>query len=155
MAQTIKNGGFALDIETLPDLWRDRKRHLGLPLSFTSYRLNASKLILNTGMLNLKEEEILLYRIRDISVSETLLDRMFGVGTLTLTSSDSTHPTLTIQHVKHPRLVKEALSKCIEEDRRNRKIRATELMDGGMPLEEAYGSQDELVEADEQLGQGL
>lgn len=155
MAQTIKNGGFALDLETLPELWRDRKRYLGLPISFTSYTLNESKLLLNTGIFNLKEEEILLYRIRDISVSESLADRIFRVGTLSITSSDSTHPTLTIQHVKNPRLVKEALSKCIEEDRRKRKIRATELMDGGASLEDTDTDQGELLEADEQLGQGL
>ncbi len=149
MADTLKNGKFALELETAPDLWCDRKRLLGLPLTFTKYTLNAHKLLLNTGVFNLKEEEILLYRIRDISVTQNLADRMFGVGTLVITSSDNSHPMLKIEHVKKPRLVKEALSKCIEADRRTRKIRATELMDGGMPFEQ---DADELMEADEQLG---
>ncbi len=149
MANTLKNGGFAVELDTLPDLWCDRKRFLGLPITFTKYKLNANKLLLNTGIFNLKEEEILLYRIRDISLSENLIDRMFRVGTLFLTSSDNSHPMLKIEHVKNPRMVKDALSKCIDQDRRNRKIRATELMDGGMPLEQ---DGDERMEADEQIG---
>lgn len=153
MAQSLKNGSFALDLETLPDLWCDRKRLLGMPITFTKYSLNANKLLLNTGIFNLKEEEILLYRIRDISVTQNFMDRIFRVGTLVLTSSDNSHPMLKIEHVKKPRMVKDALSKCIEADRRQRKIRATELMDGGMPLDQNDG--DELVEADEQIGQGL
>ncbi len=147
MAQNLKNGGFALDVDTLPDLWCDRKRLLGMPITFTKYTLNANKLLLNTGILHLKEEEILLYRIRDISFSQSVADRVFGVGTLIVTSTDSSNPQLEIKHVKNPRKVKEALSTCIEEDRRQRKIRATELMEAG------YGQDsDELMEADEQLG---
>ncbi|MFI3170374.1 MAG: PH domain-containing protein [Faecalibacterium sp.] len=149
MSKNLKNGSFALALDTLPTLWCDRKRILGMPISFTKYTLNANKLLLNTGFINLKEEEILLYRIRDISFSQSFWDRLFRVGNLTLTSSDNSHPTLEIKHVKKPRSVKEALSKCIEEDRRQRKIRATELMDDTLPFEQ---DGDELMETDEQVG---
>ena len=39
-------------------LWADRKRHLGLPLSFTKYSLTETRLFCETGLLNLKEEEM-------------------------------------------------------------------------------------------------
>ena len=130
MEKKLKSGGFAVEVEELPQLWHDRKRHFGLPWSFTSYSLNADKLLINTGLFNLKEDEILLYRIRDISVSQSLWERIFGVGTVCLTSSDSTLPHLDLQHVKDPRKVKEVLSKCVESSRRKNGIRSTELMSG-------------------------
>ena len=40
-------------------LWRARKRtFLGLPLSFTVYKLTAEKLMIESGFLNKREEEI-------------------------------------------------------------------------------------------------
>lgn len=130
MGEKLKNGGFAMDVEQLPELWRDRKRNFGLPVSFTVYTLNADKLLINTGLFNLKEEEIMLYRIRDISVRQSFADRLFGVGTVCITSSDASVPHLDLQNVKNPRKVKEVLSKCVEDSRRRNGIRSTELMNG-------------------------
>lgn len=133
MEKKLKNGGFAVEVEQLPELWRDRKRYLGMPLSFTSYTLNAEKLLLNTGLLNLREEEVLLYRVRDVGMRQSLAERIFGVGTICVTSSDATVPHLELVHVKNPRKVKDVLSKCVEESRRRNGIRSTELMGGPRP----------------------
>ena len=48
-------------------IWKDRKRILGMPISFTRYRLTEDRLFLITGLLNIKEEELILYRVLDIS----------------------------------------------------------------------------------------
>ena len=61
-------------------LWKDRKRYFGLPLSFTRYALSEDRLFLSVGFLNIKDDEILLYRIRDINTSRNLWQRIFGVG---------------------------------------------------------------------------
>ena len=50
-------------------IWRDRKRFLGMPLSFTRYALSEDRLFLSVGFLSIKDEEVLLYRVRDISSS--------------------------------------------------------------------------------------
>lgn len=44
-------------------LWRDRKRHFGLPLSFTTYSISDDRLFIKTGMLNERQEETLLYLV--------------------------------------------------------------------------------------------
>ena len=88
-------------------LWKDRKRWLGMPLSFTRYALSEDRLFLSVGFLNIKDEEILLYRIRDLSVSRTLWQRLFGVGTITVTSSDKTQPVIILKNIKDPMHVKE------------------------------------------------
>ena len=81
-------------------LWEDRKRNLGLPLSFTKYSLTEDRLFERVGFLNLRYEEILLYRIRDISLREPLSQRIFGVGTILIHSSDQSRPHLEIKRVK-------------------------------------------------------
>ena len=85
---------------TIEYLWKDRKRHLGMPLSFTRYQLSEDRLFLSQGFLNIKDDEVLLYRVRDIDTRRNLWQRLFGVGTITVLSSDRTTPTLVLKNVK-------------------------------------------------------
>ena len=108
-------------------LWRDRKRLLGMPLSFTRYMLSEDRLFLSKGFLNVKDEELLLYRVRDISTGRTLLQRILGVGTVTVLSSDKTNPTLVLKNIKDPIAVKEILHNRVEEMKLRRQVRVNEL----------------------------
>ena len=66
-------------------VWKDRKRTLfGLPWSFTRYYLTEDKLIIETGFLSRREEEIRLYRILDITLQRPFAQRLFGLGTVHL-----------------------------------------------------------------------
>lgn len=108
-------------------LWKDRKRFLGMPLGFTRYMLSDDRLFLSKGFLNVKDDEILLYRVRDIATSRSLLQRIFGVGTVTVLSSDKTSPTLVMKNIKDPIAVKEMLHKRVEEMKLRRQVRVSEL----------------------------
>ena len=108
-------------------LWKDRKRFLGMPLSFTRYMLSEDRLFLSKGFLNVKDEELLLYRVRDISTGRTLLQRILGVGTVTVLSSDKTNPTLVLKNIKDPIAVKEVLHNRVEEMKLRRQVRVNEL----------------------------
>lgn len=107
-------------------LWKDRKRYLGLPLSFTRYALSEDRLFNSVGFLNIRDEEMLLYRVRDLSVSRSLWQRLFGVGTVTVTSSDKSQPVLQLQNVRDPLFVKEQLHQQVEEMKLRRKVRIGE-----------------------------
>lgn len=109
-------------------LWKDRKRYLGMPLSFTRYAMSEDRLFLSTGFFTIKDEEVLLYRIRDIHTSRTLWQRLFGVGTVTVLSSDKTMSSLVLKNVKHPIQVKELLHKQVEEMKIRRRVRLGEIM---------------------------
>lgn len=109
-------------------LWKDRLRHLGLPLSFTRYALSEDRLFLETGLLSTRCEEILLYRVRDISLKITLGQRIFGVGTITIQSSDKSLPVLEIKNVKAPRETKELIHQTVEEMKLSRRMRVGEIM---------------------------
>ena len=109
-------------------LWKDRKRYFGLPWSFTRYMLSEDRLFISVGFLNIKDDEILLYRVRDIDTNRTLWQRLFGVGTITVVSSDKTMPTLVLQNVKDPVFVKELIHKQVEEVKIQRRVRFGEIM---------------------------
>lgn len=109
-------------------LWKDRKRFFGMPITFTRYGVSEDRLFLSIGFLNVRDEEILLYRIRDISTRRSLWQRLFGVGTIIITSSDKTTPTLYLKNIKNPMRVKELIHQQVEEMKRVRRIRVGEIM---------------------------
>ena len=113
---------------TIEYLWKDRKRYFGLPLSFTRYCLSEDRLFISEGFLNLKDDEVLLYRVRDIDTKRTLWQRLFGVGTISVMSSDKTMPTLVLKNVKDPMMVKELIHKQVEETKIKRRVRFGEIM---------------------------
>ena len=104
-------------------LWQDRKRHLGMPISFTVYSLSEDRLFRETGLLNRTYEEVLLYRIRDISLKRSLWQMIFGVGTIIVHSSDKSSGTLEIENVKSPKQVKELIHQLVEESKTRRRFR--------------------------------
>lgn len=108
--------------------WSDRKRVFGMPLSFTRYALSEDRLFLETGLLNTRCEEILLYRVRDISLSITLGQRLFGVGTVTIQSSDKTMPVLELKNIKAPRDTKEEIHRAVEAMKLTRRMRVGEIL---------------------------
>ena len=111
-------------------LWKDRKRYFGLPISFTRYRLSEDRIFREKGLLNLREEEVLLYRVRDLEVTRSLWQRIFRVGTVCVHSSDKTSPHLDLENVRDPKQVKELIFEKVEQAKDARRMRATELLDG-------------------------
>lgn len=109
-------------------LWKDRKRYFGLPLSFTRYCLSDDRLFTSQGFLNIKDDEVLLYRVRDIDTSRSLGQRIFGVGTVTVVSSDKTMPNLVLKNIKDPMFVKELIHNQVEEAKIKRRVRIGEIM---------------------------
>ena len=109
-------------------LWSDRKRILGMPISFTKYSLSEDRLFLETGLLNTRQEEVILYRVRDLSLSITLFQRIFGLGTVTVHSSDKSIPHLEMKNIRRPMDVKELLHKQVEEMKIARRMRVGEVL---------------------------
>ena len=124
-----------IDISPIVYLWEDRKRRFGLPLSFTKYKISADRLFFEKGLLNIKEEEVQLYRVADISLKMNLWQRIFKVGSVVVASSDYSTQTLILKNVKNPRNVKELLNQQVEKVKIARNYRIGELVDAhGNPI---------------------
>lgn len=113
-------------------LWRDRRRRMGMPLSFTRYAMSEDRLFTSVGFLSIKDDEILLYRVRDIDTSRSLWQRLFKVGTVTVISSDKTMPTMVLKNIKNPVEVKEMIHSMVEECKLKRRVRIGEIMGEGL-----------------------
>lgn len=129
-------------MSTIEYLWRDRRRRLGLPLSFTRYGLSEDRLFCETGLLNLKADEVLLYRVRDLELTMSLGQRIFGVGTVCVHSSDKSIPHLDLKNIRHPREVKELIHQNVEAAKEKRRMRTTELMGPGRDQDDLCDLED-------------
>lgn len=115
--------------ENIQTRWSDRSRIFGLPITFTKYSMSDDRIFCEKGLLNMKFEEILLYRVRDISMKITLGQRIFGVGSILLQSSDKTAPVLEIKNVKNPRQIKEMIHQQVEQVKEQRRMRFGEVLE--------------------------
>lgn len=116
-------------MSNLTPIWSDRKRiFCGLPWTFTTYTLTSDRLFIETGMLGKHEDEVRLYRILDISLSRSLSQRIFGMGTIHCCSADKTMGDFDIVNIKNPREVKEQLSELVERERQAKHVTNREFM---------------------------
>lgn len=110
-------------------VWRDRKRIIfGLPWTFTKYGLSEDRVFIETGIFNLQENEVRLYRIMDVSLQRTFWQRLFGLGSITCCSTDKTMKDFVIKNIKKPSEVKELLSSYIEDERSRKRVSSKEFM---------------------------
>ena len=136
-------------MEPIVYTWKDRKRILGMPLTFTRYSLSDDRLFCEKGFLNIKQDEVLLYRERDLQLNMSLGQRIFGVGSICVVSSDKSVPHLDLVNVKHPREVKELIHKSVEDAKDKRRMRTMEVMGtGGDGLD--YHDDSDLDQMDDQ-----
>ena len=117
-------------MEPITYTWKDRKRVLGLPITFTRYRLSEDRLFCEKGFFNIKQDEVLLYRVRDLQLTMKLTQRIFGMGTVCVISSDKSVPHLDLVNVRRPREVKEMIHRSVEEAKDKRRMRTMEIMGG-------------------------
>ena len=116
---------------SIQKIWSDKKRILGMPISFTTYSLSQDRLFVDQGFIKLHSEEILLYRVRDLSFSQTLLQRIFGVGSVIIQSSDKTSPVLELRNIKKAFDVKELIHENVEKMKLERRMRVGEILEDG------------------------
>ncbi len=111
-------------------IWKAKKRNLlllGLPLlTFTTYSLDEDALYVRTGLLNLKFEEVKLYKVRDYTIKMNLFQRILGLGTLHIYSADSTAPDLDIANIRDVLNVKKLIEMSVEAAKKKVGVRAQE-----------------------------
>ena len=110
-------------------VWKQRKRiWCGLPWTFTVYSFDEDCIFIDSGVFTKKQEEIRLYRVLDISVTRTFGQRIFGMGTIMLKTSDKTTPDVPLINLKKVMEVKTQLSNLIEESRDKKRVSGREFM---------------------------
>ena len=114
--------------------YKERKRwlFLGLPFTFTKYTVNEEKLIVNRGFFKLQENTCYLYKIIDVKLERTLLERICGMGTIICYTGDVTDKVIKLIHIKNSKTINDFLLSQSEEMRRKRRTLNTLSLTQGM-----------------------
>lgn len=110
-------------------LWYDRKRYLWFPFSFTKYWIKNGRLYIQKGLFSTTYDELLLYRIIDISLSRSLSQKLFGTGSIIITTKADNDKKLELKNITKSEKVKELLSDLIEEARDKKRISGKEFFE--------------------------
>ena len=121
------------------NLWKDRRHILWFPWTFDVYRIANGRIYTQSGLINCEENECMIYRVLDISLKRTLLNRLCGTGTIILRTKDASDGILTIKNVKNSQQVKDMISELVEEARRENGLLGREMFgEGGGHMDGVY-----------------
>ena len=94
----------------------------------TRYRLTTQRLFVQTGLIAKNLEEVVLFRVKDVTLSQGVLDRMLGTGTVTVLSTDDTAPRLELAGIRDPMAAKEAIRTAFRAARQREGMRTAEFI---------------------------
>jgi membrane protein YdbS with pleckstrin-like domain len=100
-----------------------------LQIEYIKYRLSNQRLFITTGILARKTVETELFRVRDISVHQSLIERMLGIGTIHALTTDKDIPEMNFRGIPEPLKVKEAMRAHIMEARQRTRTRDLDVAD--------------------------
>ncbi len=98
-----------------------------MPISFTRYVIDEDRLTIKIGLFNTHVDDVLLYRILDVKMTQTLWQKLFGVGTLTLYTADQSQDQILLRNIKDPEKFRRYLGQLIEQERESRRLVGREL----------------------------
>ena len=116
----------------------ERKRWLffGLPFTFTKYTVKEDMITVDSGFLNTAENDCYMYKVQDVELNVSLVERIFGMGTIKCYTGDTTDSVLLIEHVKNAKEIKYFILDASEKARLKRRTLNT-LNIGADELEDA------------------
>ncbi len=84
------------------------------------YQLTNQRFVHETGLLKRITDRIEVIDIDDVSVEQRLIERMVGVGTIKLVSSDRSHPVLMMRGIENVKDVAAKIDDLRRKERRRR-----------------------------------
>jgi len=94
-----------------------------LVLKNTQYELTDERLKTRHGVINRKMDDLELYRVRDHRFEQPLFLRIFGIGNITLQTSDKSHPVVVIRAIPRGEQLREQIRHAVEACRVKKRVR--------------------------------
>lgn len=94
---------------------------LGLPWTFTKYTIKEDLITIKAGLLKIVENDCYMYKVQDVEYTETLVEKIFGLGTVICYTGDNTHATLILERIRNAKEIKNFILKVSEEARIKRR----------------------------------
>jgi membrane protein YdbS with pleckstrin-like domain len=86
------------------------------------YRLTTQRFVHQTGILYLQTDRIEVIDIDDVVLRQGPIERLFGIGTVTIEGSDKTHPQLKMVGIGDVRRVAQMVDDVRRKERRKRSV---------------------------------
>lgn len=100
-----------------------------------SFTLTSERLRMKKGVFNQIFEEVELYRVKDVSHSRNVLQRMLGLGTIALLTSDRGQENIVIESVRASDELREHLRQQVELIRDRKRVREVDFQEENHPAE--------------------
>ncbi|SFB89014.1 PH domain-containing protein [Butyrivibrio sp. YAB3001] len=100
---------------------RSRWLFFGLPWTFTKYEIRDNDFTIIKGFFTVKENDCYMYKISDVEITRTLLQRIVGLSTIILYTADVTDRTIVMKNIKHGKEIKDFILQASEDARLRRK----------------------------------
>ncbi len=89
----------------------------------TRYTLTNLRLSLRRGLMSTSIDDISLFRIKDIELRQTFWQRLGGIGTILVTSSNTVAPLAELHAIKDPEAVRRLLRAQVDAARQSEGVR--------------------------------
>lgn len=100
---------------------KKRTALFALPIYFTKYTITEDMLNIKEGFFKITENDCYMYKIQDVTLTMTLIERIFKLSTITCHTGDTTNPIIVLKHIKNGRAIKEFLLQASDEARLKRR----------------------------------
>jgi membrane protein YdbS with pleckstrin-like domain len=92
-------------------------------IRMTHYEVSPDRIEYGEGILDRRVDNLDMFRVVDIKLRRNILDLLVGVGTVTLTTTDKSHPEFEFKKIKNSRELYDTIKKAsLSADRRTNVI---------------------------------
>jgi uncharacterized membrane protein YdbT with pleckstrin-like domain len=91
------------------------------------FTLTSERLKMASGVFTRRTDEVELYRVKDTALTEPFFLRLFGLGTIELTTTDATTPVVVLPAIAEAGQVRERIRTHVELSRQRRGVRDVEV----------------------------
>ncbi|MHC4739284.1 MAG: PH domain-containing protein [Planctomycetota bacterium] len=89
-------------------------------LKMTYYEISADRIEWSRGILDRRVDNLDMFRVIDLSLRRTILDCIFGIGTVVLITNDKTDPEFVFEKIRNSRRLYDIIKKAsLEADKRD------------------------------------
>ncbi len=124
MAKEANPEQYAKSMEAKGELkYSERGRWLlfGLPWTFTKYEIRDNDFTIIKGFFTVRENDCYMYKISDVEITRSFMQRLAGLSTIVLYTSDVTDKTIVMKNIKHGKEIKDFLLQASEAARIRRR----------------------------------
>lgn len=125
-SQWLNAGWFAACLLVIPipiAIWKF------IELRNTSFQLTTQRIKLESGVVSKQYDQVELYRVKDTVLTRTLIQRLLGLGTVKMVTSDQNQPELLFPSIADSERVRELIRQNVERMRRLRGVRELDVAD--------------------------